>query len=95
MLTTARAPIYADTGFNTNTGHTTGVPNTPTWNQANYTTWMKYIYTMQNLTFGADGGLTEACETKHPDEPGLCFMSPHMQDTIKTPFFMFNSTLHP
>lgn len=93
MLTTARAPIYADTGFNT--GHTTGVPNTPTWNQANYTTWMKYIYTMQNLTFGADGGLTEACETKHPDEPGLCFMSPHMQDTIKTPFFMFNSTLHP
>ena len=30
-------------------------------------------------------------EAKHPDEPGLCFMSPHMQDVIKTPFFMFNS----
>jgi len=85
------APVVGYFLDHDNFGHTTGVPNTPTWNQANYTTWMKYIYTMQNLTFGADGGLTEACETKHPDEPGLCFMSPHMQDTIKTPFFMFNS----
>eukprot|EP01051_Picozoa_sp_SAG22_P001898 SAG22_NODE_78_length_22065_cov_7.473095_17_plen_365_part_00 len=32
--------------------HTTGEPNTPTWHQANYTTWMRYIYKMQNLTFG-------------------------------------------
>ena len=53
--------------------------------------WMRYIYKMQNLTFGEDGGLTKACQEKHPDEPGLCFMSPHMQDVIKTPFFMFNS----
>ncbi len=63
------------------------VPNTPSWNHANYTTWMRYIYKMQNLTFGSDGGLTKACEEKHPEEPGLCFMSPHMQDVIKTPFF--------
>ena len=34
---------------------------------------------MQNQTFGGDGGLTAACEAKHPDEPWLCFMSPHMQ----------------
>jgi len=46
---------------------------------------------MQNLTFGSDGGLTAACQAKHPTEPGLCFMSPHMQDVIKTPFFVFNS----
>ena len=52
---------------------------------------MKYIYTMQNLTFGSDGGLTEACELKHRDAPWLCFMSPHMQDSMETPFFMFNS----
>ena len=45
----------------------------------------------QNMTFGADGGLTEACQTKHPTEPWLCFMSPRMQDVIETPFFMFNS----
>ena len=32
---------------------------------------MKYIYTMQNLTFGSDGGLTAACEAKHPTEPHL------------------------
>jgi hypothetical protein len=62
------------------------VPNTPSWGHANYTTWMRYIYKMQNLTFGADGGLTKACQEKHPAEPGLCFMSPRMQDVIQTPF---------
>merc|ERR1711871_396043 len=46
---------------------------------------------MQNLTFGVDGGLTAACEAEFPSAPWLCFMSPHMQDVIKTPFFMFNS----
>lgn len=71
--------------------HTTGVPNQPSFHQANYTDWMRYIYRMQNLTFGSDGGLTKACEEKHKDEPGLCFMSPHMQDVIQTPYFMFNS----
>jgi hypothetical protein len=34
----------------------------------------------QNLTFGEDGGLTKACQAKHPAEPWLCFMSPRMQD---------------
>jgi hypothetical protein len=56
---------------------------------------------MQNMTFGGDGGdgaLTPACQAKHPDEPWLCFMSPHMQDVMETPFFMFNSkvrVMHP
>ena len=40
---------------------------------------------------GTDGGLTKACEQLHFDEPWLCFMSPHMQAVIETPFFMFNS----
>lgn len=76
--------------------HTTGgKPNTPAWvnpgTGANYTAWMKYIYAMQNQTFGADGGLMQGCQAKHPDQPWLCFMSPHMQDVIQTPFFMFNS----
>jgi hypothetical protein len=65
------------------------------WNEpgtgANYTFYMKYVYSMQNMTFGADGGLTEECRLKHPTEPHLCFMSPHMVDTIKTPCFMQNS----
>merc|ERR1712019_124973 len=55
---------------------------------------MKYIYHMQNLTFGPDGGLTEKCheeQVRVGKDPALCFMSPHMQDTIRTPFFVFNS----
>ena len=52
---------------------------------------MEYIYSMQNMSFGADGALSAACQAKHPDSPGLCFMSPHMQGAISTPFFMFNS----
>ena len=54
---------------------------------------MRYIYSMQNLTFGDDGGLTSACQAKHPQQPWLCFMSPHMQDVIKTPFFMCADSL--
>jgi hypothetical protein len=65
------------------------------WNEpgtgANYTYYMKYVYSMQNMTFGLDGGLTEACRLKHPSEPHLCFMSPHMVDTIETPLFVLNS----
>lgn len=72
-----------------------GLPNSAVWSTPgqgqNYTTWMKYVFAMQNMSFGADGALAEQCEAKHPGEPGLCFMSPHMQDTINTPFFMFNS----
>jgi len=52
---------------------------------------MEYIYHMQNLTFGDDGGLMPACEAAYPSQPHYCFMSPHMQSFIKTPFFMFNS----
>jgi hypothetical protein len=58
---------------------------------SNYTAKMEYIYKMQNLTFGADGGLTEACSKMYPEAPGLCFMSPHMASFIQTPYFMFNS----
>jgi len=92
------APVVGYFLDHDNFAHTTGFPggpNTPQWAKpgtgANYTTWMKYIYTMQHLTFGADGGLMAACQAKHADEPWLCFMSPHMQDVIDTPFFMFNS----
>eukprot|EP00040_Diaphanoeca_grandis_P015374 m.78372 g.78372 ORF g.78372 m.78372 type:complete len:447 (-) comp25112_c0_seq1:147-1487(-) len=81
-----------------NFGHTNGFPggpNSPQWStpgtSANYTYWMKYIYTMQNLTFAEDGGLMADCQTNHPDHPYLCFMSPHMADVIKTPLFMLNS----
>ena len=66
-----------------------------------YPAQMEYIYKMQNLTFsdagggqsptGGGGGLTKACEALHPQEPWLCFMSPHMARFIQTPFFMFNS----
>jgi len=57
----------------------------------NYTAWMKYIYHMQNLTFGSDGGLMPACQKAFPEDPHYCFMSPHMQQFIMTPFFVFNS----
>lgn len=57
----------------------------------NYTAWMKYIYHMQNLTFGSDGGLTASCGSKYPQAPHYCFMSPHMNQVIQTPFFVFNS----
>ena len=92
------APVVGYFLDHDNFAHTTGYPggpNSPQWAKpgtgANYTMWMKYIYTMQNLTFGADGALTAACQAKHPTEPHLCFMSPHMNDVIETPFFMFNS----
>merc|ERR1719329_775971 len=57
----------------------------------NYTAWMKYIHHMQNLTSGADGGLLPACESAYPEDKHFCFMSPHMQQFVQTPFFMFNS----
>jgi hypothetical protein len=57
----------------------------------NYTAWMKYIHHMQNLTSGADGGLLKVCEKAYPENKHYCFMSPHMQQFIQTPFFMFNS----
>ena len=91
------APVVGYFLDHDNFKHTTGYPggpNTPQWSTpgtgANYTMWMKYIYGMQNLTFGADGGLTAACHAKYPDQPHLCFMSPHMNVFIDTPFFVFN-----
>ena len=57
----------------------------------NYTAWMKYIYGMQNLTSGPDGGLSEACVEANPEDPHYCFMSPHENPFIETPFFVFNS----
>lgn len=71
--------------------HTTGVPNQPSWGAANFTAQMLYIAKMQNMTFGADGGLSPACEALHPDEPLLCFMAPHVAPTVQTPTFMLNS----
>ena len=85
------APVVGYFLDHDNFAHSHGQPNTPSWNKENYTGWMKYIYQMQNLTFGNDGGLTSACEQEHPTEPWLCFMSPHMNDVIDTPFFVFNS----
>jgi len=58
----------------------------------NYTAWMAYIYSMQNLSFAADGGLTEKCQQLYSsDDAYYCFMSPHMQQVVETPFFVFNS----
>lgn len=47
----------------------------------NYTARMKYIYGMQNLTFGADGGLTAACEKVYPDDPHYCPSKSFMSDS--------------
>ena len=47
---------------------------------------------MQNLTFaGENGALLPACRTKHPTEPYKCFMAEHMQDSVTSRFFIFNS----
>jgi hypothetical protein len=43
---------------------------------------------MQNMSFGSDGALEAACKAKHPTNPGLCFMSPHMQDVMVGGFFL-------
>ncbi len=83
-----------------NYAHSNGYPDGPNsavWSNvssgkaANFTFWMKYVYSMQNMTFGVGGGLKPVCETHFPDEPHLCFMSPHMVQLIRTPFFMINS----
>ena len=66
------APIVGYFLDHDNYKHTDGYPggpNTPQWSTpgtgANYTMWMKYVFSMQNMSFGADGGLTEACKQKH------------------------------
>ena len=87
------APVVGYFLDHDNYAKTTGIPNTPSFAKANYTTWMRHIYHMQNLTFSNDGmgALTPACFQEYSDSPWLCFMSPHMQNFIETPFFMFNS----
>ena len=89
--TIVAAPIDGFFLDHDNFRHSLGQPNIHSSLSANFTSWMRYIYRMQNLTFGSDGGLAEACRKKNPGNPGLCFMAPHMQNTIQTPFFMFNS----
>lgn len=56
-----------------------------------YPAEMKYVHHMQNLTSEADGLLLPACEATYPENKHYCFMSPHMNQFVKTPFFMFNS----
>ena len=57
-----------------------------------YTAEMQYVYQMQNLTFGADGGLMPACAAFYPPtERHNCVMSPHMMEFVRTPLFVFNS----
>jgi len=59
--------------------------------EKNYTAYMKYVYGMQNLTFGPDGGLHPACGAAFPESQHYCFMSPHMQRFVQTPLFVLNS----
>jgi hypothetical protein len=67
-------------------------PNFSNNTGTSYTTAMQYVYRMQNLTFGADGGLMDACAAAYPTEQQhYCVMSPHMVQFIQTPFFVFNS----
>jgi len=57
----------------------------------NYTAWMKYIYTMQNLTSSDDGGLMPSCVKTFSGDEFKCFMAPHAQAFVETPYFMLNS----
>ena len=57
-----------------------------------YTAAMEYLYRMQNLTFGPDGGVMRACAAAYPaGQQHLCAMSPHMATFVQTPYFVFNS----
>jgi len=67
--------------------NTSGVPNTPSFPQANFTTQMEYIVRMQNAT----AALKPACKMRHPTQPGLCFLAPRMAAYVTTPLFVFNS----
>jgi hypothetical protein len=67
-------------------------PNYANNSATSYTAEMQYLYRMQNLTFGEDGGLMRQCETAFPPEQRHnCVMSPHMLEFIQTPLFVFNS----
>ena len=57
-----------------------------------YTAEMAYLYNMQNLTFGSDGGVMQGCAAAYPaEQQHLCVMSPHMAKFVQTPYFVFNS----
>ena len=57
-----------------------------------YTSRMQYLFKMQNLTSGADGGIMPACAAAFPaDQRHNCFMAPHVARFVQTPFFVFNS----
>ena len=57
-----------------------------------YTSRMQYLFKMQNLTFGADGGVMSACAAAYPaNQRHYCFMAPHLARFVQTPFFVFNS----
>ena len=43
------------------------------------------------MSFGRDGALKPECKAAFPDAPWRCFMAPHMQPFIRTPFFMLQS----
>lgn len=85
-----RPNFYGTTGY-------PGGPNSPQWTKVglgtpSYSDWMKYIFQMQNMSFGDEiGSLDQECEERYPDTPWLCFMAPHIADMIKTPFFLISS----
>ena len=67
-------------------------PNYANKSATSYTAEMQYLYRMQNLTFGADGGLMPECGAAFPPEQRhYCVMSPHMMEFVRTPLFVFNS----
>ena len=67
-------------------------PNYANNSATSYTAEMQYLYRMQNLTFGADGGLMPECGAAFPPEQRhYCVMSPHMVEFVRTPLFVFNS----
>lgn len=53
----------------------------------NYSEWMKTVFSDQNVT----AALLPQCVAAFPDQPHLCFMSPHAVRFVEQPFFMFNS----
>jgi hypothetical protein len=57
----------------------------------NFTSSNRYMYHMMNMSFGADGALKPECREAFPQAPWRCFMAPHMQRFIRTPFFMLQS----
>ena len=64
-------------------------PNTRTFEDD-----MLNIVTMQNCTFGVDGGLNSKCRDRlvaHGQDPRLCFMAPHVAPSVTTPMFLTNS----